>query len=366
MKYYITLVIVTILSIFSMVLLPYYADKSQEKKVEKSIDFFKSNSDVGDELFDNVISKGHPKILEGFNFDKLKELGKKIDVDFSDTIKKMKAPYGSFWIESALGMITVGGVNKMAKVIFSTNISTLKLTNLAILITLILFVLLFMMTKKQINETGKKSTFISIFIGLVAILGLFAFFITKSADFISLIKNPLTSLNVSFDTAPIFTYSFIVMVLETIFVLIISLKLILGSSKNSKEAFFWIIPMIFIIVMGLFSLNSRLAGLRLIIQRQNINYKKQKIIQNETDAIYTIRQWVKSNEYKDFTKFSAKELNIPKKSKYTDYEITTDGSKVTIINTIPYQSDFNQKDQFKVTYDAQSDSIKTKTLSVVS
>ena len=365
MKYYITFIIVALLSIFFMILAPMYADKSKGKELEKSIAAFKDNSDLGQDIFKNFTIKGRPKTIEGFNFEKLNELGKKIGVDFSDTIKKIKAPHGSYWIESALSMSIIGNIHKMSGVILGISFSTLKQTDLLTIIALILSVLLFMITKKQIDETGKKSTTVSIIIGAAAILGLIAFLITKSSDFMSLIKNPLTCLCPPFDTASIFTHHFIVMALEMIFVLTISLKLIFGSSKNSKEAFFWVIPMI-AIILGLFSLNAKVTGLRSRVQTQNMYYKRQKIMNDENNAIYTIRQWAKSNGHNDFTKFSAKELNIPAKSEYSDYQITTDGAKITIINTTPYKSDFDKKEQFKVIYDVQSDSIKSKMIPVTS
>ena len=117
----------------------------------------------------------------------------------------------------------------------------------------------------------------------------------------------------------------------------------------------------FVIVLELFSLNVGSKNLIASINSRNIQIIRQNIIDTGYDTIYTIRQWAKANNYTDFSNLSLQKLNIPPKSKYTDYRIITDNTKVTIFNNTPYKENDNKKSQYKITYDILTDSIKTET-----
>ena len=139
-------------------------------------------------------------------------------------IKKIKAPYGSYWIYSAMSRNVNENINKMFETVFKVNIKHFNFINYFTLITLIILVLLYFTVRKQIREDKNKSAFVSIF-GVVAILGIIAFLVIDFPDFINLIKNPDFPLSFSYNISSALIFRFILMVIEIAFVLIISLNL---------------------------------------------------------------------------------------------------------------------------------------------
>ena len=350
------------------------------KDVEKGIETFHYYAEISDSIFYGNFGETIPKSIEGFDFEKLQELGTEINVDFDETIELIKKPFGSVWITHALGLTVVGLVKILAATIINAIISNIIYsTILSCIGIIILFVLFFVFFSKKnmkiekeklLNEQIKPAWFAIILSGLniiflALLLGIITYLIVISIPMsMQFIANPpivnfgQINFGASFYVTTLY-YAF--GIIFSIFIIIYYLKM-KRSELRKLYTFILIIP---IIALGynLWSSTKHVDSTNSIIDSQNINSNRQMVISDCTKIAYSTRQWYLTNSRDNnvtLKELTFSDVAVPPENENGKYNLSIEGNLLTITG----EGKVVKKDgTFALgitTYNAETDSIKTE------
>jgi len=352
----------------------------EEKGTEKAIETFNYHAEISDSIFYGDFGNTIPKTIEGFNFDQLQDLGNQINIDFDETIKLIKKPFGSAWITHALGLTINSLVKQLAETIVNSKISnilyTTFLTCIGILIVFVLFILLFpgkfmkIEKEKLLTEPIKPAWFATIlsglnFILLALLLGIITYVILISIPMsIKLILEPPIANfgQINFGTTFYFTtFVFLFGVVFSIFLLIHFFR----TKQAALRRFYSFILIIPIIALGynIWSSTIFVESVNVIIDSQNISSNKQMVINDCREVVFSARQWYLTNSEKkelNMDEFTLSKIAVLQDNNYGIYNFSVEGNLLTIIGNVKYDDEDRDSDLGIITYNTETDLIKAK------
>ena len=239
MKFYIKLLLLIIFSVVTFIIFPTSGHILWKSKINENINQFNSISELIKELFKTNEKDIYPKYNTKFDTEKLKELGKKLHINFDKVIKNVNEPYGSYWIDTALQISITNLAKDMESKIYEINRSMKFYNFISALIGLIILLIFFVIQKFQ--PSNKK--FVSYLFAFIITIGIliFLYFNLKTLVFINITK-PLQILFSKKNITSIFHFGTIVISLQIAFLIFLILKAL--NLKSDKFVFFWFIPAI--------------------------------------------------------------------------------------------------------------------------
>ncbi|MEA2096118.1 MAG: hypothetical protein U9P73_05430 [Candidatus Cloacimonadota bacterium] len=350
------------------------------KDVEKGIETFNYYAVRSDSIFYGNFGETIPKSIEGFDFVKLQELGTGINVDFDETIELIKKPFGSVWITHALGLTIIRLVKQLAETIVNAKISNIFystiLSCIGIILVFILFILLFskkfmkIEKEKLMIEPIKPAWFAMILSGLniillASLLGIITYMTVISIPISMklIMAPPIANFGqINFGaTFYITTLVFLFGIVFSIFLLIHFLR----TKQTNLRKFYSFILIIPIIALGfnLWWSTRFVESVNEIIDSQNINSSKQMILCDCNKIAYSARQWFLTNSEKkelNMDEFIFSKIIILQENEYGKYSFSVEGNLITIIGDLKHVNKDSVHTLGIVTYNTETDSIKTE------
>ncbi len=350
------------------------------RDAEKGIETFNFYAEKSDSIFYGYSGEKIPKSIEGFDFVKLQELGNEINVDFDETIKLIKKPFGSVWITHALGLTALSLVKQLAEGLVNATISNMFystiLSCIGIVIVFGLFILLFprkfMKTKKEklLIEPIRPAWFAMILSGLnIIMLALLLGIIT----YMIVIAIPLS---IKLITAPPIIYfgqinfgiTFYIISLVFLFGIVFSIFLLIYYFKMKQTelkklyTFILIIP---ILALGynLWLSTRHVNSVNRTIVTKNISSNRQKVIYDCCKIAYSTRQWYLTNSQKNGVKLEELTLSdraYPSENDNGKYNYEVEGNLLTITGEGKFKLENATYPLCITTYNAETDLIGTK------
>ena len=377
----IRIVLFAIVCVIIVGLLPTRAQVYLEgKDSEKAIETFMYHAEISDSLFIGDFGNTIPKSFEGFDFERLKELGTGINVDFNKTIELIKKPFGSQWITHALELTIMGLLKQLAETIVNAKISNVLystiLSCIGILMMFVLFILLFSRKFKKIEkeklliEPIKPVWFAIILSGLniimlALLLGIITYMIVISIPMsLKLISAPPIA---NFGQIN-FGITFYVTTLVFLFGVVFSIFLLIHfyrTKQTTLRKFYSFILIIPIIALGynLWSSTRFVESVNVIIDSHNMNSNKQMVMFDCRKVAYSTRQWyLTSSEKKELNldMFILSKIYVLQDNNYGRYSFSIEGNLLTIIGNVKQDDENRVSDLGIVTYNTETDSIKIK------
>ncbi|MBL7148611.1 MAG: hypothetical protein ISS80_00890 [Candidatus Cloacimonetes bacterium] len=369
------IIIFAVVSIIFIAVIPYAGFIILQKNVvDKAVVTFNHYGDIADSLFLGEFGE-NTKTIEGFDFDQLQNLGNQINIDFDETIKLIKKPFGSYWISDAFGTTIVSLVKQLATTILK---SYVKVRVIAAILTLFGFILIVIFNKYLLKNQIRKSELLQednlgpkrlsrildilsyLFVTLLLLMnGYFIFnFIRHISSFL---QYPPICNFAKFDTTSSFYFEEIVLLIGIIFLISIFVRFFLKKNPMMKKIFVlcWIIPVIAIgFILHISSQN--ITVFNTMLDTQNLNSNRQMVVSDCSKIAYSSRQWFLINEKnKNLEDFTFENIVISQSLDSGIYEVSADNNILTITGKGNYVSNDGESCQVKVTYDSITDSINT-------
>jgi len=358
-KYYFFLIFAILVSVLAFVVAQANIHKFWDKKLSKQLNISKKAEVLFKELIEEYNSAKIDK-KSVVDLKKLEKLGKLLDFDFGEYIKHIKEPYGSYWLEPALIIAqNKTSVNIYNIPLFNSDVKSLYSLSIAILIGLILLFLLFINSQKFIPDHKKSPVFISVFYAVIGIIGSLLWIVVFLPDLINTISHPFQIQYFNKTFASPFFILFILMILEVLFVLAISVNIIKNHRRHELYSRFWLIPMLLMLISA-YSIPSMFDNFQVRYTIQNNNYIKTKVGISASKIAAAIRQYVFSTNDKNLSKFSLKDFNFPTSDEYANFKYEINGPVIKITATTKKIFTNNKPYTLTVIYNAEKDSLSTK------
>ncbi|MDP8204739.1 MAG: hypothetical protein P9L95_09435 [Candidatus Tenebribacter mawsonii] len=371
-----SIIIFAVVSIIFIAKIPYAGFQYLTKNVvDGAVATFNHYGDIADSLFLGEFGE-QPKTIEGFDFDQLQDSGKQINIDYDETIKLIKEPFGSYWISDALGTTIITLVKQLATTILKSYVKNRIIVSILTLFGFLLIMILSKyLLKNQIHKSellqednlGPKrlsrilDIFSILFVTLLLLMsGYFIFnFIRHISSFL---KYPPICNFAEFDTTSSFYFEELVLLIGIIFSISIFIKIIHEKKPVLKKFFvlFWAIPII-AIGFNLYLSNQNISVFNKMLDTQNLNSNRQMVVSDCAKIAYSARQWFLSNkEDKKLEELTFEDTAISQQTENGIYNISIKDNILTITGKGNYISKDGENNQVKVTYDSVTNSINTK------
>jgi len=370
------IIIFAVVSIIFIAVIPYAGFHYLTKNVvDKAVVTFNHYGDIADSLFLGEFGE-KTKTIEGFDFDKLQDLGNQLNIDFDETIKHIREPFGSYWISDAYGTTIISLVKQLSKTILK---SYVKIRIIAAILTLFGFILIVFLSKYWLKKQILKSELLQeeklepkllsrildifsiLFVTLLLLMnGYFIFnFIRHISNFL---KDPPICNYAKFNTTSSFYFEEIVLLIGIIFLISIFVKIIHEKKTVLKKFYvlYWIIPVI-AIGFNLHISSQNITVFNKMLDTQNLNSNRQMVVSDCSKIAYSVRQWFLINEKnKNLEDFTFEDIVISQSLDSGIYEVSADNNILTITGKGNYVSKDGESSRIMVTYDSITDSINTK------
>lgn len=352
----------------------------QKKDSNIAVEEFNLHADVVDSLFQGEFAKSIPSSIDGFDFQRLREIGKTANIDYEDTIDKINEPYGSPWIFVAYGGSIVTLVTRLAESIFSSNIQNryymIFLSFLGLLILSILYKTFFSRRfwKQKLEEIAAnqnesipssnwhKVLNITLLILLAAIL-LYGFIHTIPVN-ISIISNPPVYNYGTFEIGSIYYFNIALLGFSIIIVLLILITFFLKENCNLRNLYslIWIVPVLSI-AYNLWITSDSTDVLRLMIKTQNFNSNRQFVIRDCNEIIVKARQWYLLNNEENETalnEFDFSKIGVGDENENGRFSFSIEDNNIVVNGECKSLMDEDYCPKVVVTYYAEGDSMRSR------
>jgi len=362
------IIIMAIVSIVLIGAIPYLSFHLLEKHVvDEAIITFNKHAEPVDSLYTDEFLN-NPRGFEEFEYERLSLIEDLIELDLSEPIKKSKEPFGNPWLLSILGKIFHKMVINLSRSTMTAYIRNRMLSSILSLLSLVFVFILGKELLKKMNREKDDAITPHILSKLQVIYRfIVSIMILTSGCYllIYLIRNLITFIKYP----PILHYppvnatgSFVfevIVILVGIVIMNLILHIILSKKNNQSKnymAFFWTVPVL-AIIFNLYMDNYQISMINNMIDSQNLNSIRQKLVNNAAEITYTSQQWYLQNETKynmhEFLKSYKGKLPNPE---YGTLEMTAEDTLLTIMATGKYVTKEGIYPQVKATYNTVKDS----------
>ena len=362
------IIIMAIVSIVLIGAIPYLSFHLLEKHVvDEAIITFNKHAEPVDSLYTDEFLN-NPRGFDEFEYERLSLIEDLIELDLSEPIKKSKEPFGNPWLLSILGKIFHKMVINLSRSTMTAYIRNRMLSSILSLLSLVFVFILGKELLKKMNREKDDAITPHILSKLQVIYRfIVSIMILTSGCYllIYLIRNLITFIKYP----PILHYppvnatgSFVfevIVILVGIVIMNLILHIILSKKNNQSKnymAFFWTVPVL-AIIFNLYMDNYQISMINNMIDSQNLNSIRQKLVNNAAEITYTSQQWYLQNETKynmhEFLKSYKGKLPNPE---YGTLEMTAEDTLLTIMATGKYVTKEGIYPQVKATYNTVKDS----------
>ena len=368
------MLILAVAGIILSAVIPYFSFQLLEKHVvDEAIIGFNKNAAVSDSIFTSEFND-HPKTIEGFDFAKLEDLGKQLEIDLSDIIQKSKEPYGSFWLLAALSNIIITLVYQLATTILSAYAKNRIIASILSLLGFLFVLILGKSLLKKLNLTRDDDSsplvlnklqvgYRTLFLVLeLAIISYTIFYFVKNA--ITFFKYPPIYYLASINFNPSFYMEGIVIITGVVILISIFITIVKKNNNQSNKylTLFWTIPVLAIGVC-LYLANFQISMLNNMIDVQNLNTNRQNTVLDCFVTTISAKQWYLQNEDQyNLEDFLLQVIVDIQKLEHGTYQVSAEDTILTITGTGNFVDKKGNRAEVISTYNSAADSISTEIL----
>ncbi len=362
MKYYLLITILLIFMIMAFFVFPKIINNTFPDKMNPTFKKYDLSIKMSQEIFKDHLDKPVNEYDQSFDDKKFIKLGKTIGIDFSDTAKKIKSPYGGYWVEAASAIATVGILkNLVFTPILKVNYDIFKKINYSYLFGIIILLLFLIFSKNLYGKGNRKNSILfPLLFSLIGISFVIVFFILNLQSILAVFNSSYNSYFFPKNIASVIHLRIFLIFIEIALILILSVFSITKYKQNIKFSYFWFLPLL-ILTGTIFISSKSLITFDKKSKTYYHNFVKNELKKNESIMIASILQWLKSNNYQDFSNYDSSIIDFSKYSQYADYQIIPDKNKITVIGKTKNKLG-DRPFGYKIEYDIETNSMKAKQL----